>query len=262
MKKALLYVLILTLALCGCAAVPTAKNSAEVSDYSALSSTVQGWGMRKTDSRSEFTAEQIDLCDTYKCIYMGAEKEKVMYLTFDEGYENGYTSVILDTLREYGVPAAFFVTGAYVRSEPELIARMAREGHTIGNHTVNHPCVAKLGEDELKNELGELDRLVYGICKKKCKYFRPPKGEYSDQSLARIKDMGYTTVFWSFAYVDWDNKVSREEAFNSITKRFFPGSVLLLHAVSKGNAEALGDVIEAAQKEGYVFKSLDEYIAG
>lgn len=260
MKKPLAAILICPFLLVGCA-VRNTSNNVNVADYSSLSSSVHGWGMKKTDGRSEFTAEQVDLCDTYNCIYMGDEKEKVLYLTFDEGYENGYTSVILDTLREKGVPAAFFVTGPYVKSEPELVRRMSREGHIVGNHTVNHPCIAQLPHSELAAELYGLDRLVYGVCNKSCKYFRPPKGEYSTRSLAMLSDMGYTAVFWSFAYVDWNNTVTAQQAYNAVTGGFFPGSVLLLHAVSKGNAEALGDIIDCARKQGYVFKSLDEYIA-
>lgn len=257
-------------AFCGCGginggdnAAPSAKvESGEPNDarYAALSNKCCGWGFRRTDSRPEFTAQQTELMDKYNCIYMGNEKEKVLYLTFDEGYENGYTPLILDTLREKSVPAAFFVTAPYVKGEPELIARMAREGHIIGNHTVNHPSLPSvLTAKEIYSELNELDRLVYGICRQRCKYLRPPKGEYSERTLAITNDFGYTNVFWSLAYVDWKNDVTAAEAEQSVLKNLHSGCVLLLHAVAKGNADALANIIDKARAAGYEFKSLDDY---
>ena len=150
----------------------------------------------------------------------------------------------------------------FVKENPDLIKRMAKEGHIIGNHTVNHPSLPSVKDIELlKNELFELDRLVYGICGEKSVFLRPPKGEYSEKTLAITKDLGYTNVFWSQAYVDWNDKVTEEQAFSKITSDIHPGCVLLLHAVSKGNADALGDVIDYARKEGYTFKNLKEFIS-
>lgn len=259
MKKFFIYLLFTCFLFSGCSSSLVSKQEALQKDYSSLSSKTQGWGFRKTDSGPEFTQEQIGQMTQYHCIYLENNKGKNIYLTFDEGYENGYTSVILDTLRQKGVPAAFFVTGAYVKSNPDLIKRMAKEGHIIGNHSLNHPSLPQIELDKLSYELSELDRLVYGICKEKCHYLRPPKGEYSQRTLAFTKDLGYTNVFWSQAYVDWNNDVSAQTAFEKITKNLHSGCVLLLHAVSKGNADALGDVIDYARKEGYTFKSLDEY---
>ncbi len=242
--------------LTGCTrSIPTGSDSS----VSNLSDRVCGWGLRRTDDRPEFTEEQISLMEKYNCIYMGEENDKSLYLTFDEGYENGYTSIILDVLRQKGVPATFFVTAAYVKSEPELVKRMAKEGHIVGNHTANHPCVPTLSENEIKNELEELDRLVYGVIKKNCKYFRPPKGEYSEKSLEVTHALGYINTFWSFAYVDWDDKVNTIDAKQKIVENLHDGEVLLLHATSKANADCLADVIDIARKEGYVFRSLDEY---
>ena len=137
---------------------------------------------------------------------------------------------------------------------------MAKEGHIIGNHTVNHPSLPEVTDsNRLKDELFELDRLVYGICGEKGVFLRPPKGEYSQRTLAFTRDLGYTNVFWSQAYVDWNDNVTAEDAFKKITSDLHPGCVLLLHAVSKGNAESLGRVIDYARKEGYTFKSLTEY---
>lgn len=219
-----------------------------------------GWGFRRTENGPEFTSEQINQMKEFDCIYKENTSEKTLYLTFDEGYENGYTSIILDALREKGVKAAFFVTAPYVKENPDLIKRMADEGHIIGNHTVNHPSVPSVtNPDDLTAELIELDRLIYGICGTHTKFFRPPKGEYSMRTLYLTKSMGYTNVFWSDAYVDWNNNTSAQEAHDTVTKRLHPGEVLLLHAVSKGNAEALKDIIDTAHRGGYTFKSLDEY---
>lgn len=228
-------------------------------DYSAFDNKCIGWGFRRTTDGAEFTKNQHEIMNKYNCIYQGNNKEKVLYLTFDEGYENGYTSVILDVLREKGVPAAFFVTGDYVKSSPELVKRMAKEGHIIGNHTLSHPSVPSLNEKQIEEELHQLDRLIYSVCKKNTKYFRPPKGEYSERTLKITSDIGYTNVFWSFAYVDWNNNVSPQKAEESIKKAFHSGTVLLLHAVSRGNAEALSKIIDIAKQEGFKFKSLDEY---
>lgn len=263
MKKALAIITILTVFLNGCTVHKMQETSAVGSkNYSSLSEKCIGWGFRRTENGPEFTEAQKKQMKEYQCIYKEDTDEKNIYLTFDEGYENGYTSIILDTLREKGVTAAFFVTGPYVKENPDLIKRMAKEGHIIGNHTVNHPSLPSVKDIEvLKNELLELDRLIYGICGEKSVFLRPPKGEYSEKTLAITKDLGYTNVFWSQAYVDWNDNVTEEQAFSKITSDIHPGCVLLLHAVSKGNADALGDVIDYARKEGYTFKNLKEFIS-
>ena len=255
MKK-LCLLLCLILLFTGCSASITTSS---MNSYENLSGKKQGWGFRRTQCGPEFSEDQIRLMTEYDCIYKEDGNKKTIYLTFDEGYENGYTSLILDTLREKDVKAAFFVTGQYVRENPDLIKRMADEGHIIGNHSLSHPSLPELDEKKLKSELIELDRLVYGICKKHTTFLRPPRGEYSERTLALTRDMGYTNVFWSQAYVDWNDDVSEDEAFQKITGGLHNGCVLLLHAVSKGNADSLGNVIDHARKKGYVFKSLDKY---
>lgn len=254
--KRIFPIILSLLILCSCSFNASLKSNSE---SISLSNKKQGWGFKKTENGPEFTDSQKELMEKYNCIYHGNEKEKVLYLTFDEGYENGYTSIILDTLKEKNVPAAFFVTGPYVKNEPELILRMAKEGHIIGNHTVNHPSVPDISSEELSRELSDLDRLIFGVCKKTTKYFRPPMGEYSERTLSAANSLGYINTFWSFAYVDWNNNVSKEEAKKNILKAFHNGTVILLHAVSRGNAEALGEAIDIAKKEGYTFKSLDEF---
>lgn len=252
MKKLFIFICLLAF-LTGC--VHTQQTVADV-----LSNKTEGWGFRRTETGPEFTANQKNTMKKYGCIYRENTNKKNIYLTFDEGYENGYTSIILDVLKEKNVKAAFFVTAPYVKENSDLIKRMAREGHIVGNHTVNHPSMPSVKDDDkLKNELFELDRLVWNICGMHTQYLRPPKGEYSERTLALTKELGYTNVFWSDAYVDWNNDVSREKAHDTVAKNLHCGEVLLLHAVSKGNADALGDIIDTARRKGYEFKSLNEY---
>ncbi len=227
----------------------------------ALDNTTKGWGFRKMQPRPEFTAAQTAEMEAYGCFYMGSEKEKALYLTFDEGYENGYTAAILDVLKEKQVPAAFFVTGPYLREEGELIKRMLDEGHIVGNHSVNHPSLPDLSEEDIERELYDLDLMLYEGYGVHMKYLRPPRGEYSTATLDITNRMGYKNVFWSVAYVDWqtDKQQGKQHALDSVLPQLHNGAVILLHAVSSDNAAAMGELIDAAREQGYVFKSLDEY---
>ncbi len=229
-----------------------------------LSDKKQSWGMnRNPPERPEFTKEQKALMDKYGCIYLGCSEEKYLYLTFDEGYENGQTGKILDTLKEKGVTATFFITGDYFKGEKELVDRMVNEGHIVGNHTMNHPCVPKIkNARDMEEEILSLDRAFFSRYNRHMTYFRPPEGAYSEKSLALAKNLGYTHVFWSFAYDDWyrDKQRGADFAYNKTMANLHNGCVILLHAVSKDNADALSDIIDSARREGYSFKSLDEYI--
>ena len=222
-----------------------------------------GWGfVKKKGTFPEFTKGQMDMMAKYGCIYAGNKSEKVLYLTFDEGYENGYTGAILDTLKEKGVPATFFITGPYLEKNSDLISRMVAEGHIVGNHTVNHPNMPSKGTKEaMQEEILNLDRRFFELYGRHMTYFRPPEGAYSERSLAATNELGYKTVLWSFAYKDWetDNQKGADYAYESVVPYLHNGCVILLHAVSKDNTEALGRIIDAARAEGYVFKSLDEY---
>ncbi len=187
--------------------------------------------------------------------------EKVLYLTFDCGYENGYTSKILDTLKEKDVPAAFFCTLPQVKDYPDLIARMITEGHIVGNHSVKHPSFPTLTRIRMAEELQGMDnylRTNFGYSEP---FFRFPMGEYSDCALDLIGSLGYRSVFWSVAYADWDldKQKGADYAFTTVTARLHPGAVILLHSVSPDNAEALGRIIDWARGEGYTFKSLRDF---
>ncbi len=256
-----IFALIFVVLLSGCA---KASDAVETVANDTVSVKKESWGMRRSPpDRPEFTQGQIEMMDKYGCIYMGGSAQKYLYLTFDEGYENGQTAKILDTLKEKGVKAAFFITGDYFKAEGELVDRMVDEGHIVGNHTMNHPCVPDIGGlDKIEEELLSLDRAFYEKYGKHMKFFRPPEGAYSEKTLHVTRKMGYTNVFWSFAYDDWyrDKRRGADYAYNKTIENIHPGCVILLHAVSYDNAEALGKIIDSAREAGYGFLSLEEYI--
>ncbi|SEN28708.1 delta-lactam-biosynthetic de-N-acetylase [Lihuaxuella thermophila] len=194
-------------------------------------------------------------------IFLGDPKKKELYLTFDNGYENGYTVKVLDVLKAKKVPAAFFVTGHYVKDQPELIKRMAKEGHVIGNHSWSHPDMTRISTSRIQKELDQVKEEVAHLTgQKEMRFARPPRGIFSEKTLAVHRELGYTTVFWSVAYKDWDTKDQRgwNHAYKNVMSQLHPGAVILLHSVSKDNAEALEKMIDDARKQGYEFKSLEQ----
>ncbi|KEH98822.1 delta-lactam-biosynthetic de-N-acetylase [Clostridium massiliodielmoense] len=205
------------------------------------------------------TASFFSKYDTY---FLGDTSKKVIYLTFDEGYENGYTAPILDVLKKHKVPAAFFVVKPYVDTNPDLVKRMVEEGHLVCNHSWHHPSMASIHDKEKFNrELSEVEKDFEKLTGKKMPhYFRPPMGKYSEQSLAFTKDYGYKSVFWSFAYADWDPKKqpSHESAKKKILNKTHNGAIMLLHAVSKTNAEILDEIITEWKKQGYELRPLSD----
>lgn len=227
-------------------------------DYSTLSTESNGYGqgvhfddlnrprgaLNFNESYSQYSAEAIQ--DT---------EEKVIMLTFDQGYENGYTASILDTLAEKGVKATFFITYDYVSRNPELVQRMIDEGHTVGSHSWHHYSMPELSVEEMTEEIMYLHDYMIENFGLQMTLFRPPKGEYSELSLAVTGDLGYTTVLWSFAYADWDtdNQPDPEESLQKLIDRVHPGAIYLLHSVSETNTEILGEFIDAVMAEGYEF---------
>ncbi len=240
-------------------AVKTSQNTS-YSKYYDLSKKSSGWGFKKNKGAEPDIPDAVKIqFSKYNTFYMDQKKPKALYLTFDEGYENGYTGQILDVLKRTETPAAFFVTGPYLKKETELVKRMIDEGHIVGNHTVNHPNLAKCSLEKAAAEISELNTLFSELYGKNMKYMRPPEGEYSEQLLALASDMGYKTIFWSFAYRDWEtnNQKGSDYAFSSVTPYLHDGAIILLHAVSKDNADALEGIINYAKEQGYEFKSLD-----
>lgn len=198
----------------------------------------------------------------YDAAYLGDPSKNVIYLTFDAGYENGCTEKILDILREQQVPAAFFLVGNYLEKNADLVRRMVAEGHTVGNHTMHHYDMSKLSDKEsFARELTDLENLFREVTGKELpKYYRPPQGIYSEENLKMAKELGYKTVFWSLAYVDWQNdrQPTKEEAFAKLLPRTHPGAVVLLHSTSRTNAEILEELIGKWKEEGYTFGTLEE----
>ncbi len=189
--------------------------------------------------------------------------KKIMYLTFDCGYENGYTSIILDVLKEKNVNAAFFCTLPQVKENPDLIKRMIDEGHIVGNHSVTHPSFAEIPIENMETEIKGMEEYLKANFNYSEPYFRFPKGEYTDKALRVVENLGYTSVFWSIAYADWDlnNQKGEQYAFDTVVSRFHPGAVILLHSVSPDNAHALGRIIDEARRQGYEFCSLRDYVS-
>ena len=198
----------------------------------------------------------------YDGAYLGNTQEKVLYLTFDAGYENGSTAKILDTLKAHQVPAAFFLVGNYIEKNADLVRRMAAEGHIVANHTMHHPDMSKLSDKAaFSKELTDLEKLYKETTDQDMpRYYRPPQGLYSEENLKMAKELGYKTVFWSLAYVDWNNDAqpTAQEAFRKLLPRTHNGAVVLLHSTSRTNAEILDELLTKWKDMGYRFGTLDE----
>lgn len=242
--------------------VPIDVDGVILNDVSELESEKKGWGQGKQvdEENRPITCNQYQVkYAEYDALFIMPKEEKKMYLTFDEGYENGYTEKILDTLKEKDCPAVFFVTMPYAKGNPELIKRMIDEGHVVGNHSVHHKSTPTLTVEEQVKEIVELHNYMVENYSYQMSLFRPPMGEWSTQSLSVTKQLGYKTVFWSYAYVDWDPEAQMgvDKAFPKVTEAAHNGAIYLLHAVSKDNTEMLGDVIENFRTAGYSLEKLE-----
>ena len=204
-------------------------------------------------------ADQLRALDA---VYLGNTSEKVIYLTFDAGYENGCTAKILDVLQKHQVKAAFFLVGNYIEKNEDLVRRMVSEGHTVGNHTMHHYDMSKLSDKTaFSKELTDLEALYKSVTGEEMpKFYRPPQGIYSEENLRMAKELGYKTVFWSLAYVDWNNdsQPTREQAFSKLLPRIHPGAVVLLHSTSRTNGEILDELLTRWEEMGYRFASIEE----
>jgi peptidoglycan-N-acetylmuramic acid deacetylase len=234
-----------------------------MSTVSAQSNKPIHWGFKKSQNHEPPSAgkELDDLLSKYGSFYLGDPTKKEIYLTFDNGYENGYTAKVLDVLKQRNVPATFFITGHYINTEPELVKRMVKEGHIVGNHSWYHPDLTTQSDQQLKEELESVRIKVEELTGQRgMSYLRPPRGIFSERVLAKSKELGYTTVFWSLAFIDWkvDAQKGWKYSYDNIMRQIHPGSILLLHTVSKDNAEALDQAIVDLEKQGYIFKSLDD----
>jgi peptidoglycan-N-acetylmuramic acid deacetylase len=269
--KYFLFLLFLSLYLTGCSSADkavfypyetyTATEPETISkeELSSLDNSEQNWGQgvqfdefNRPISCVEFEEKYSDLNAKF---LDGDSTEKTITLTFDEGYENGYTGQILDVLKEKEISAIFFVTLPYAKENPELIKRMIDEGHIVGNHTASHPSMPSLTPEEQTEEVFKLHDYIKENFNYEMTLFRYPAGTFSQQSLAVIKNAGYTSMFWSFAYADWDPDKQMEEsqALTKLVERLHPGAIYLLHAVSSTNTHILGNFIEQTKQQGYTF---------
>ncbi len=242
------------------AGIAVIKNAYGKAEQSAGS-----WGLGFTTEgkppQGNATADELKKWDAY---YIGDTDKKVIYLTFDAGYENGYTSKLLDALKKHNAPATFFLVGNYIATSPILVKRMVEEGHTVANHTYSHPNMSGISSlDAFCEELHKLENLYQDITgQEMTKYYRPPQGKYSTKNLQMAKELGYKTFFWSLAYVDWyqDKQPTKEEAFKKLIGRIHPGAIVLLHSTSKTNAEILDELLTRWEEMGYSFGRLEEIV--
>ena len=254
MRKRDLVILLLSLA----AAVMVAVR---IFAGSALETGSWGLSFRQEGAPPIGTAGK-DQLKAYDAAYIGDAAQKVLYLTFDAGYENGCTGKSLDVLKKQEVKAAFFLVGNYIEKNADLVRRMVDEGHTVGNHTMHHPDMSAISDKAaFSKELQDLESLYKETTGKDLpKYYRPPQGVYSEENLRMAKELGYKTVFWSLAYVDWNNDAqpTKEQAFEKLLPRVHPGAVVLLHSTSKTNAEILDELLTKWKEEGYRFGTIEE----
>lgn len=242
-----------------CVALPHRKDA-------PVSAANTNWGLSfQEEGKTPRGNASTEFLRQYDAWYAGGADKKVIYLTFDAGYENGYTPSILDTLKKHQAKAAFFVVGNYIETSPDLVKRMVAEGHIVGNHTYHHPDMSKISDlSAFRQETESLEKLfkeTTGLDMPK--FYRPPQGKYSEQNLKNAKELGYKTIFWSLAYVDWyvDNQPSREEAFSKLLPRIHPGAVVLLHSTSKTNADILDELLTKWKQAGYTFGTLQDLCA-
>ncbi len=235
------------------------RNIVDDTDYTQFDNTLYAWWFKRNDNHEQSGCqEDFDILQ-YDAHYTVPVNEKKMYITFDCGYENGFTPHMLDTLKEEGVTAAFFVTQTFIRDNVELVKRMKEEGHLVCNHTVTHPSMPGKSVEEQRKEILDCEKYMKEATGYEMDlFYRPPRGEYSQQSLQVAKDLGYTTVFWSMAYLDYDvnNQPSMQHVVEHFSKYYHPGAIPLLHNVSQANHDALQQVLQDLKKEGYTFGSL------
>ncbi len=238
-----------------------------VSQFTGPAMQTGSWGLSfREEGTSPVAPAGVQELASYDAVYLGDTSQKVLYLTFDAGYENGCTEKILDVLEKHQVPAAFFLVGNYIEKNADLVRRMVEEGHIVANHTMHHQDMSKLSDKAaFAKELSDLEVLFREITGREMpKYYRPPQGVYSRENLQHAKELGYKTVFWSLAYADWNNESqpSREQAFSKLLPRVHNGAVVLLHSTSATNAEILDELLTKWQDMGYTFASLDALFAG
>ena len=237
-------------------------GAAPAAGSAAVPASADNWGLSfQTEGQAPVGNAGKEELAEYNAYYLGDTGKKVIYLTFDCGYENGYTETILDVLKEHHAPAAFFVVGHMIESAPDIVRRMAAEGHIVGNHTYHHPNMSQKDEASFKKELNDLAALFQETTGTPLPlFYRPPEGKFSDENLTWAQELGYKTIFWSLAYVDWkqDAQPSREAAFDKLMPRTHDGAIVLLHSTSATNAAILDELLTRWEEMGYTFGTLSE----
>ena len=239
------------------------SSSLPAAGDAAVAVSTDNWGLSfPTEGQSPVGNATVEELAQYNAYYLGDTSQKVIYLTFDCGYENGYTASILDTLKKHNAPAAFFVVGNMIESAPDLIRRMVAEGHIVGNHTYHHPDMSSISDQAaFQKELESLEALFQETTgQTMSKYYRPPQGKYNVENLRQAKALGYKTILWSLAYVDWyvDAQPTPEQAYSKLLPRIHDGAIVLLHSTSRTNAEILDELLTKWEEMGFSFASLDQ----
>lgn len=263
-KKQVLYVVLAIILLCiGMVCALRAVNRLGAAEAAAG---ITDWGLSfQSEGAPPVANASQEYLRNFDALYVGDANKKEIYITFDAGFENGNTERILDALKKHGVKATFFLVGNYFETQPELVKRMAKEGHTIGNHTYSHPDMSKIGDiQSFQTELQKNEALYRDILGSEMpKLYRPPQGKFCEENLKMAQQLGYSTVFWSLAYVDWyvDDQPTPEQAFSKLLPRIHPGAVVLLHSTSSTNAEILDELLTKWEETGYSFGDLEAYCA-
>lgn len=263
-KKQALYVVLAIILLCiGMVCALRAVNRLGAAEAAAG---ITDWGLSfQSEGAPPVANASQEYLRNFDALYVGDANQKEIYITFDAGFENGNTERILDALKKHGVKATFFLVGNYFETQPELVKRMAEEGHTIGNHTYSHPDMSKIGDiQSFQTELQKNESLYRDILGSEMpKLYRPPQGKFCEENLKMAQQLGYSTVFWSLAYVDWytDDQPTPEQAFSKLLPRIHPGAVVLLHSTSSTNAEILDELLTKWEETGYSFGDLEAYCA-
>ncbi|MDE7431565.1 MAG: polysaccharide deacetylase family protein [Lachnospiraceae bacterium] len=220
-----------------------------------------GWGLSfQTEGQTPIGNETKEKLKENEAYFVGDESGKTIYLSFDAGYENGNTEQILEALKKHNVTATFFVVGYFIENNQDLVKRISEEGHNVASHSYSHPDMSLMSREDFSNEMTKLEENYKNITGKDLiKLYRPPQGKYSEQSLVYAREMGYKTILWSLAYVDWEDKQpTREEAFKKLLGRIHPGAIVLLHSTSKTNAQILDELLSKWEEMGYTFGDLKD----
>lgn len=263
---ALCGILLLGLAMARNSDAPKRSDTAAAAN-AVETAAVTDWGLSfQTEGAPPVANATSDYLAQYGALYVGNEAEKTIYITFDAGFENGNTPAILDALKAHNVKATFFLVGNYFETQPDLVKRMVEEGHTVGNHTYSHPDMSKISDTaSFTEELQKNEALYRELTGQEMpKLYRPPQGKFCEDNLQMAHELGYSTVFWSLAYVDWyvDDQPTPQQAFDKLLPRVHPGAVILLHSTSSTNAAILNDLLTKYEEMGYTFGDLENYCAG